>query len=379
MNVMSIKPEPALPSKAVKNTGSRTVTIKDVARQAGVTPATVSFTLSGKRNASPKTKEAILRAARELGYVPNPHAQRLANGGCDKTIALLWVIDLGISTEQANFIAHRLDEAGFLCDWHVTPTYVSDSAHQQAEVVGMLCRQEPRAIICRSHQLEEPALLQLQRYAQDGGAVVCYGTKGNESFDNVVFNRGDNMYRAARHLVDLGHRKIGLSIHGEVVPPDDPGVIGFRRALAESQVEIREDWIWAHSPYEKAGSELAERFLQLKDRPTALCIINDVTASTFVTQIYRHGLRVPQDVSVVGYDDAPAASYALVPLTTISHPIAGIAQPLLEMLFSRIDGTYDGPARCVEVKGELIVRESTAAPAVPSKAQPRRKSSASAS
>ena len=93
-----------------------------------------------------------------------------------------------------------------------------------------------------------------------------------------------------------------------------------------------------------------------------MCIINDVTASTFVTQLHRAGVRVPQDVSVVGYDDTPAARYALVPLTTVSHPVKGIANPIVEMLLSRLDASYDGAARCLEVKGELVVRESTAPP-----------------
>ncbi|HEX8552335.1 MAG TPA: LacI family DNA-binding transcriptional regulator, partial [Abditibacteriaceae bacterium] len=330
--------------------------------RAGVTTATVSFTLSGKRNASPKTKDAIFKAAHELGYVPNPHAQRLANGGCDKTIGLLWDIDLGVSTEQISFIQHRLDEAGFVGELHITPSYVSNVARQQAQVVSTLCRQEPRAIIVRTFELEEPALMQLQRYAQEGGTVVCYGHRGSGFFDHVVFDKAKNVYQAARHLLDLGHRNIGFSLHAEEVNADDVGIIGFRRALAEANVPVREEWLWANCSYEEAGARLAKTFLGLKERPTAICIINDVTASTFVAQLNRKGVKVPEDVSVVGYDDAPAARYGLVPLTTISHPIAGIARPILKMLLSRLDGSYDGPARCIEVKGELVVRESTAAP-----------------
>jgi LacI family purine nucleotide synthesis repressor len=344
--------------------GTRPITIKDVAERAGVTAATVSFTLSGKRNASAKTKDAILKAAQELGYVPNPYAQRLANGGCNKTIGLLWAMDLGVSTEQANFIYHRLDEAGYLCDSLSTPNWVSDTHLKQLQMVKTLCRREPRAIICRINELQEPAFEQLQRYKQDGGTVVCYGNKGNGIFDHVVFDKVNNIYRAALHLLDLGHRKIGLSVQSDTVLPGDEGAIGFHRALSERGVEVREDWIWGHCCYEEAGARLAETFLKLQDRPTALCVINDVTASVFIAQLYRKGLRVPDDVSVVGYDNAPVSRYGLVPITTISHPVAGIARPLLEMLFSRLDGGYDGPARRVEVKGELIVRDSTAAPQI---------------
>jgi DNA-binding LacI/PurR family transcriptional regulator len=132
--------------------------------------------------------------------------------------------------------------------------------------------------------------------------------------------------------------------------------------LSERNVDIREEWLWGNCPYEEAGARLAEQFLNLKDRPGAICIINDVVASTFVSQIHRAGLRVPHDVSVVGYDDTPAARYALVPLTTVSHPVEGVARPIVDMLLSRLNRSYDAAPRCVEVKGELIVRESTAAP-----------------
>lgn len=340
----------------------RRPTLKDVAQRAGVTPAMVSFTLSGKRRASEQTLRAVTKAAQELGYVPNPHAQRLASGGCHNTIALLWSIDLGVSTQQAYFIQHRLDEAGFTVETHDTPFYVSDVAAKQAQMLSSLCRQKPRAIICRSRELQESALMQLRRYAQDGGTVVCYGSKDNKSFDQVIFDAQDNIYQAANHLLNLGHHNIGLSVHAHAVLPDDPALAGLQRALKERDVEVRPDWLWANCCYEEAGARLAEQWLQLKDRPSALCIINDVTASTFITQLHRAGVRVPDDVSVVGYDDTAAARFALVPLTTVSHPVEGIARPIIEMLLSRLDGSYDGAPRCVEVKGELIVRESTAAP-----------------
>jgi DNA-binding LacI/PurR family transcriptional regulator len=340
----------------------RRPTLKDVAERAGVTPAMVSFTLSGKRRASEQTRQAVTKAAQELGYVPNPHAQRLANGGCDNTIALVWAIDLGISTQQAYFIQHRLDEAGFTVETHDTPFYVSDVETKQSQMLSALCRQRPRAIICRSRELQEPALVQLRRYAQESGTVVCYGSTDNKFFDQVIFDAQDNIYLAASHLLDLGHRNIGLSVHAHPLLPDDPALAGLQRALRERGVEARPEWLWANCCYEEAGARLAEQWLQLKERPSAMCIINDVTASTFITQLHRAGVRVPEDVSVVGYDDTPAARYALVSLTTVSHPVEGIARPIIEMLLSRLTGSYGGAPRCVEVKGELIVRESTAAP-----------------
>jgi DNA-binding LacI/PurR family transcriptional regulator len=106
---------------------------------------------------------------------------------------------------------------------------------------------------------------------------------------------------------------------------------------------------------------LADAFLTWPEKPTGLCIINDVSASTFVTTLFRNGLRVPHDVSVVGFDDAPAARYALVPLTTVSYPIETMNLHVVEFTQSRLKG-YDGPPRTEVVQGEIVIRSSTAPP-----------------
>lgn len=104
---------------------------------------------------------------------------------------------------------------------------------------------------------------------------------------------------------------------------------------------------------------MAEAFLAWPEKPTALCIVNDVSASAFVTVLARNGLRVPDDVSVVGFDDAPAARYALVPLTTVSYPLETIGRHVVEFTRSRLKG-YAGPPRKVAVQSELIIRNSSA-------------------
>jgi DNA-binding LacI/PurR family transcriptional regulator len=104
---------------------------------------------------------------------------------------------------------------------------------------------------------------------------------------------------------------------------------------------------------------LAEAFLTWPEKPTALCIVNDVSASTFVTVLARSGLKVPDDVSVVGFDDAPAARYALVPLTTVSYPLEAIGRHVVEFTQSRLKG-YKGPPRKVVMQSELITRCSSA-------------------
>ncbi len=137
---------------------------------------------------------------------------------------------------------------------------------------------------------------------------------------------------------------------------------GVRRALAEFRLKLRPEWVLRSGMYEEGGARLAENYLALRRRPTALCIVNDVTAAFFVQQLMRRGLRVPDDVSVVGQDDTPAAAHCFVPLSTVAQPVNEVAEGVCELLKQRLDGSHEPPQKLV-VRGRLVQRESVAAPA----------------
>jgi DNA-binding LacI/PurR family transcriptional regulator len=104
---------------------------------------------------------------------------------------------------------------------------------------------------------------------------------------------------------------------------------------------------------------MAQRFLDLKSRPSALCIVNEYAASAFVNEIQRRGWRVPDDISLVSHDDAPVARFCAVPLTTVSHPVEDIANQVVRLLRERLENDYGGPARQITIKGQLVVRDSS--------------------
>jgi DNA-binding LacI/PurR family transcriptional regulator len=147
-----------------------------------------------------------------------------------------------------------------------------------------------------------------------------------------------------------------------------PGRAGWERALREAGLEPREEWCFSGGEWqdhEACGVALARRFLALPvgDRPSAACIVNDEAAQSFIVEAARGGLRVPEDFSVAGQDDMPIARLGAVPLTTVPQPVEAIARRVVEMLCSRLDGSYGGPPRRDVLRGELRVRQSSAPPA----------------
>jgi len=341
------------------NPTRKTVTLRDVAALAGIDKATASRALNGKGYVSPQTREAAFNAARELGFQPDLYAQRLAEGRNHKVISLLPPNDLGVLTQQAFFIEHRLDEMEFEVQIHNVPLYVSHFEERQIALVNKVRRQRPGAIIVGAEFV--PAVLpELQLFQEEGGIVVGYDTELDLQCDQVPFDNVHRAYIATRHLLELGHREIGFCFHGSVLP-DSTELAGFTRALGEFGLPVREQWLFTGGNYEEGGARLAEAFLAWPEKPTGLCIVNDVSASTFVTVLARNGLRVPDDVSVVGFDDAPAARYALVPLTTVSYPFETIGRHVVEFTQSRLKG-YDGPPRKILVQSEIVNRMSCAPP-----------------
>lgn len=342
----------------------RNVTIQDVARAAGVSKMTVSFALNGTGRVSEQTKRAVLQAAQELNFRPNPHAKNLSHGRYGKMIGLFSLgLNLGAGIRKTQCIQRAFMEKGYEVPLHGYSFYGFDEKGVlQLEMMRQLCAQRPLAVVCNTAALQSAAMVELQHYQEDGGFVVVYDEPAEGPFDHVLFDRAENTARAVRHLAELGHREIGLAgcnQHRNALSRYD----GYHQTLRELGLEEREEFLFLDlPPYEEGGAELAKRFLAMEQRPTALCVVNDYIASTFVLEMQRAGVQVPRDVSVVSLDNLDAARYAAVPLTAASQPIDAISEAVVELLMSRVEGRYSGEPRRVVVQGELVIRESTAPP-----------------
>ncbi len=348
--------------QTTKKNGS--VTMSDVARAAGVSKMTVSFALNNTGRVSDKTRKMVMETAQELGYEPNPHAQNLSNGRSTNTIGLfsLW-FDFGVGTQKIQFIQSALNQSGYDVPIYGVGLHDQYNEDVQAGAIASLRRQKPRGVICFTNGLQPKALLELRRYQEEGGVLVSYDYPTDLDCDAVLFDRDDNTYRAAKHLTDLGHRTLGYADHG-FVRPNGPRLAGFRRAVEEVEGEWRSEWILEAQnarDYAEGGRILAAQYLALRERPTALCIVNDYSALVFISELERAGLRCPDDVSVIGHDDHAMSQFAHVPLSSVTHPAEAIAHHAAQFLLSRLNEEYDGPARSFTARGQLIARQSSAA------------------
>ncbi|BCM93945.1 HTH-type transcriptional regulator AscG [Abditibacteriota bacterium] len=365
--------EPVSPSSSPSRAP---VTIHDVAAALGMHKSTVSLALSGKGNVSKETRARVAEVAAQLGYSPNPLAQRLARSTGGTFIALCsGGLDVGLGTEKIlrmqKLLSRRALEAPIYTLSEVPDEEggVRDEASRsaaQAQQMRSLCRQRPRAIVCAAPSLHPAVWEELTHYTDKGGLVVSYDVAVPFPCDQIVFDREDNAYQGARALIEAGHSSIGFAMAaGGFWPSDNPlvpqnqRIAGWKRALAEAGLEWRDEWLFVHRPYEMGGAQLASQFLALEERPTALCVVNDYVALAFMVEIMRAGIRIPEDVSLVGHDNQAVALYCPVPLSSVSQPVERIAQGVVELLMSRLEDKDLSPRRIV-VQGEFIGRQSIA-------------------
>lgn len=334
------------------------VTIRDVALAAGVSKSAVSAAFTGNGRLSDETKAVILQMASQMGFEPNLNAQRLQSKGLSNLVGLFTLdLDLSVGTRKIKKIRNLLARQGINMQIH-SCGYQTEAAPRE---VRILCQQRPRAIICNTTDLPGEVFNELRFFQDNGGFVICYDRPTPLDCDSVIFDRANNTYQAARHLLELGHRRIGFFQVGRN-QQSSLRFRGFCAALSEFGVSPRQDWLFESQgidEFEHDGAKMAAHFLAMANRPSAVCIVNDFAALAFIAEVERAGLRVPQDVSVVGHDDRPIAQYCNVPLTTVSQPIDVIAEKVVELLFYRLKCDALTPFRQEIVRGELAVRSSS--------------------
>jgi DNA-binding LacI/PurR family transcriptional regulator len=230
-----------------------------------------------------------------------------------------------------------------------------------------LCQQRPQGLIWlyTLWRTQEPDLADiLEGYVAEGGILVTLDNAVVAPGDQVIFDREHNTYLATKHLLDLGHRDLGLHLGPFGESFHSPRLPGAQRAMREQGLDAERLCRFdSHSlsQYE-AGLELAQGYLARSDRPTGMVILNDQTALAFMTAVLAAGVRIPQDVSVVGHDNEPWGAYLPTPLTTVTHPFREVAAAAAALLHDRLRGSQTGPPQRVRVQSDLIIRASTGPP-----------------
>lgn len=336
------------------------VTIHDVARTAGVSPMTVSRVMNGNSNVRDATRELVMRAVRELKYVPNPAARSLA-AAQDTKIALIYTNPS--SAYLSELLVGALAGAGrtaaqlVLDTWdNVTPAAERAAARNLAKGVSGVILPPP---LCESKAIcSELVAAKIP--------VVAIASGRFQSDLSCV--RVDD-FRAAQemteYLLSFGHTRIAFIKGHPNQTASSLRLEGYEAALREAGITPDPSLVQQGFFSYKSGLEAAEKLLTRKKLPTAIFASNDDMASAVISVAHRRGLDVPRDLSVVGFDDTPTATTVWPELTTIRQPIAAMAESAIDLLLRGIRRSKEHEARVVVdqvIAHQLIKRDSVAAP-----------------
>lgn len=330
-----------------------TPTIHDVAREAGVSAATVSRALSQPERVSAQTRALVADAVSRTGYVVNLTARNLRRKRAGALVVLLPHLGNPFFSEILAGIETTAAAAGFsvfVADTQATPTdaprildYLNANG---ADGVVVLDGSFPEALLAPPGGRRPPVIF------------ACEWAAGTTLPTIAIDNRAAARF-AVRHLVGLGHRAIGhvRGPQGNVLTAEREA--GFAAALVESGLPVRSDWMFPGDFSLASGAEAARLWLALAERPTALFCANDEMAMGFIAALHRAGVETPRDISVVGFDDIALAEHYIPPLTTIRQPRGEMGAAAARALIAAIEGRPAAANRIV-LPTELVLRGSTA-------------------
>jgi LacI family transcriptional regulator len=331
------------------------VTVSQVAEEAGVSAMTVSNVLNGKPGASEETRRRVLEVAERLGYQPNVSARALKGGRS----GLIGVMTLDLTTQYGLEIVRGIaDElAGVERELLINATY-QDAVREQ-ERIEFLGRGLVDGVLMVAPVLEDQTVELLRR--KNLPCVVIDPRRLDVPLPRVTVDNYHGMRRGTQHLLDLGHTRIAY-IRGEAdLESTSIRFQGYCDAMRLAGVDVDErliascDFTYAHGFRAAAG-------LIGDHHPTALVAGADLIALGAVDAARAHGLDVPSEFSVVGFDDLPQAAQSFPGLTTVRQPLHDMGQVAARVLLSLIDGQAPLMER-MQLPTELIVRRTTAAPA----------------
>jgi LacI family transcriptional regulator len=327
--------------------------MKQVAEKAGVSTTTVSHVINDTRVVSREVRERVQAAIHELRYIPSAVARSLKN---DKTHTLGMLVPNSSNPYFAELI-QGIEDAAFALGYSIILCNSYDDPKKQVAYIRVLMEKRIDGLILVSSGFD-PELTRLLANEAIPKVLVDRELPG-VSADFVESDHEHAGYLATKYLIDLGHRDIACVSGPEDLLSSSARVTGYRRALEEAGIAPRAEHLLYADFSSKGGFDAFRRLLSLRSRPTAVFAGNDLMAIGGICAASEQGVRVPDELSVIGYDDIALASYCNPPLTTIGQPKREIGALTARILVERIRNAETALRREL-LQPVLVVRKSTA-------------------
>ncbi|MGM0880318.1 MAG: LacI family DNA-binding transcriptional regulator [Bacillota bacterium] len=326
-------------------------TIYDIARLAGVSTATVSKVINNTGRISDQTRERINRIMEDLNYRPNVLASAMKGKSTYQIAFLIPDIDNPIYAQYLKHIEAYGQELGYnivLCSTD------NDFAKETRHITLLRQRRVDGFIIASKFKNDEL----LKQLVEEGFPIALFAhERPGISIDSVTVDDYMGGYLASKHLHSLGHRKIGVV--GEDSISSDERIRGYKFALSEANIPIDNKLIVVGGATLQEAEQSAAVLLDSEERPSAIFGCNDILAIGVMQAAKARGIRIPEQLSVIGFDDTPLCSIVSPRLSSISLPVRELGKHVTDIIISKIEHS-DTVKQRIRLLPELAVRDSTA-------------------
>ncbi len=331
--------------------------IGEFAKHCGVSKTTVSMAFNDNPRIPQKTKKKVLEAAKKFGYQPSMIARSLRS---KKTKAIGLMLP-SITNPFFPQIVKGVEDAALKDGYSVVFCNFDEEIEKESLYFQMFENRWVDGIIFSGVTGDKQETNYIEEIQKKGIPIVFIDRGLEGHFNDVVMIDNDEAtYKGTKYLLDLGHRRIGFINGPAGIRIFDKRLQGYKKALQNHGIELDESLIVEGEQSSKTAESAVRQFLA-QTLPTAIFTTSDLVAIAVLRAVQKSGLKVPEDISVMGFDDIPLASLVNPSLTTIVQPIQEIGREAFKLLADRIE-RKDSPKRKIVLDTELVVRESTAKP-----------------
>lgn len=328
------------------------VTIKDVARHAGVSPATAARVVGGYGYVAETTRRKVAAAVKALDYRPNTIARSMVT----KSTRTIGVVITDITNPFFAQLVRSIEEV----TWQRGYTLIlantdEDSQREQAILNALLEKRVDAFILVPASSKNLPHLRDLAR--QEAPVILVDRAVDDLPVDMVMVDNQAGAVQAVRHLVNLGHQRIGIVLDNLEITTNKERLEGYRRALQESGLPDEPSLIQSCQYTSQSAYALVQQMLAHPGRPTALFTANNFMTLGALKAIQEAGLRIPEDIALVGFDDLEWNQLSDPQLTVVAQPVAQIGEIAAQIIISRLQGG-EAPPMEIRLKTNFIVRAS---------------------
>jgi len=334
------------------------VRLKDIAVRAGVSVMTVSKVMRDTSDISASTKARIRQLAEQMGYNPDSIAQGLRTGTTKLFGLVISSTTNPVFARVVMAIEERAHEMGYDL---ITAHSLNIPEREEAVIKRLLSRRIDGLFLVPVYRLDPTAPI-YEELARRGIPTVLLGHKAPfcQKFPNVETDDVNASYALTQHLLQLGHKRIAYFTGPPVSPGSQERFEGYRRALREAQIEVDEKLIFNAGATIEEGEKAALQMLNEAPKVTAIQAVNDLVAIGAASLLLNQGVRIPQDISVVGFGNVLISEHFRVPLTTIRQPKLRLGAAAVESMTRVMRGEQVLTKR---LAAEIVIRQSSGPPA----------------